>query len=205
MNAAASEDVRGRIFWPVMKAMLDRGRAPSDLAAAAVQQIQAWADAGAPRLDVDGDGNLDMAGVAILDAGWPRMANAALCPVLSQKLCDQLATRQSRFDSPNRNHGGQYSGWYHYMAKDFSTELGRRVRQPYSRKYCGSGSVSRCSAALWKAIDQAAHQVAVKQGPDPAAWRESAAEQTIKFAPLQLIPMAYTNRPSGIQQVISFG
>jgi acyl-homoserine lactone acylase PvdQ len=205
MNAAASEDVRGRIFWPVMKAMLDRGRAPSDLAAAAVQQVQAWADAGAPRLDLDGDGNLDMAGVAILDAGWPGMANAALCPVLSQKLCDQLATRQSRFDSPNRNHGGQYSGWYHYMAKDFSTELGRRVRQPYSRKYCGSGSVSRCSAALWKAIDQAAHQVAVKQGPDPAAWRESAAEQTIKFAPLQLIPMAYTNRPSGIQQVISFG
>ena len=205
MNAAASEDVRGRIFWPVMRAMLDRGRAPSDLAAAAVQQVQAWADAGAPRLDLDGDGNLDMAGVAILDAGWPGMANAALCPVLSQKLCDQLATRQSRFDSPNRNHGGQYSGWYHYMAKDFSTELGRRVHQPYSRRYCGSGSVSRCSAALWKAIDQAAQQLAVRQGPDPAAWRESAADQTIKFAPLQLIPMAYTNRPSGIQQVISFG
>jgi hypothetical protein len=117
MNAAASEDVRGRIFWPVLKAMLDRGRAPSDLAADAVQQLQAWADAGAPRLDLDGDGNLDMPGVAILDAGWPRMANAALCPVLSQKLCDQLATRQSRFDSPNRNHGSQYSGWYHYMAK----------------------------------------------------------------------------------------
>jgi hypothetical protein len=99
------------------KAMLDRGRAPSDLAADAVQQLQAWADAGAPRLDLDGDGNLYMPGVAILDAGWPRMANAALCPVLSQKLCDQLATRQSRFDSPNRNHGSQYSGWYHYMAK----------------------------------------------------------------------------------------
>ena len=205
MNAAASEDVRGRIFWPVMKAMLDRGHAPSDLASAAVQQIQAWADAGAPRLDADGDGNLDMAGVAILDAGWKATADAAMCPVLSQKLCNQLETRQSRFDSPNRDHGGQYSGWYHYMAKDFSTELGRRVRQPYSRKYCGNGSVSRCSAALWKAIDQAAQQLAAQQGPDPAAWRESAAAQAIHFTPLQLIPMAYTNRPSGIQQVISFG
>jgi acyl-homoserine lactone acylase PvdQ len=205
MNAAATEDVRGRIFWPVMKAMLDKGRAPSAVAQGAVDQIQAWADAGGPRLDLDGDGNLDMAGVAIMDAGWKQIADAAMCPVLSQKLCDQLATRQERFTSPNREHGGQSSGWYHYMAKDFSTELGRRVRQPYSRKYCGNGSVSRCSAALWKAIDQAAQQLAAQQGPDPAAWRESAAAQTIHFSPLRLVPMAYTNRPSGIQQVISFG
>jgi hypothetical protein len=209
MNAAASEDVRARIFWPTMKAMLDKGHAPSALAQGAVDQLQAWADAGGPRLDTDGDGDLDMAGAPIFDTGWVRIADAAMCPVLSQKLCNQLATRQSRFDSTNNKarggDSGQYSGWYHYMAKDFSTELGRPVRQAYSREYCGNGSVSKCSSALWKAIDEVAQQLAAQQGPDPAAWRESASEQTIHFTPLALIPMAYTNRPSGIQQVISFG
>jgi acyl-homoserine lactone acylase PvdQ len=205
MNAAATEDVRGRIFWPVLKAMLDKGRAPSALAQGAVDQMQAWADQGAPRLDTDNDGNLDSPGVAIMDAAWDRIANAAMCPTLSTALCNQLATRQSRFDSPNNNHGGQYSGWYHYMAKDLSTELGRRVPQPYSRKYCGNGNVSRCASGLWSAINQTATQLAAQQGPDPSAWRESSGRQGIAFTPLPLIPMAYTNRPSGIQQVISFG
>ena len=43
---------------------------------------------------------------------------------LGTKLCNQLATRQSRFDSPNVDHGGQMSGWFHYMAKDFRTSSG---------------------------------------------------------------------------------
>jgi acyl-homoserine lactone acylase PvdQ len=205
MNYAATQDVRGALLWPIMRAMLDRGSSPSALASAAVQQIDAWAADGAPRLDLDGDGNIDAPAVAIMDAGWDRIADAAMCPALGRALCDQLATVQRRFDSPNRTtSNGQYSGWFHYMAKDFSTELGRRVKQPYSRRYCGNGSVKKCTAALWKAIDQTATALAAQQGPDPSAWRESAAAQTIRFAPLPLIPMAYTNRPSGIQQVISF-
>jgi acyl-homoserine lactone acylase PvdQ len=204
MNAAATEDVRGRIFWPVLKAMLDKGTAPSALASGAVQQLDAWASAGAPRLDLDGDGNLDAPGVAIMDAAWDGLANAAMCPTLGTKLCNQLAERQSRFDTPNKNHGGQFSGWYHYMAKDLSTTLGRRVKQRYSMGYCGGGNSKHCSAELWRALNRTATTLAAQQGPDPAAWRESAAAQTIAFAPLPLIPMAYTNRPSGIQQVISF-
>ena len=138
MNKAATQDVRGDLFWPILKAMLDKGKAPSALAEGAEQQIQAWADQGAPRLDLDRDGNLDFAGNAIMDAAWNGLANAAMCSTLGNKLCNQLATRQGRFDSPN-NGGGQYDGWYHYMAKDFSTELGTKVPQPYSRRYCGGG------------------------------------------------------------------
>ena len=204
MNAAATEDVRGRIFWPVLKAVLDKGGSPSALATSAVAQIDAWAQNRAPRLDVDGDGNLDDAGVAIMDGGWKRIADAAMCPTLGTKLCNQLATQQPRFESPN-DRDNQYSGWYHYMAKDLSTLLGLPVKQEYSRGYCGGGNLKRCSAALWRAIDQTASELAAEQGPDPAAWRESAAPQTIHFRPLDLIPIAYTNRPSGIQQVISFG
>jgi acyl-homoserine lactone acylase PvdQ len=204
MNKAATQDVRGDLFWPILKSMLDKGKAPSALAEGAEQQLQAWADQGAPRLDVDRDGNLDFAGNAIMDAAWNGLANAAMCSTLGNNLCNQLATRQSRFDSPNA-HNGQYDGWYHYMAKDFSTELGTKVPQPYSRRYCGGGSVAKCSAALWKALNSTATSLAAQQGPDPSAWRESASAQMIQFAPLPLLQMDYTNRPSGIQQVISFG
>ncbi len=40
---------------------------------------------------------------------------------------------------------------------------------------------------------------------DPAAWRASAVPERITFQP-GLLPytMRYTNRPTGIQQVISF-
>ncbi|HEX3318461.1 MAG TPA: penicillin acylase family protein [Solirubrobacteraceae bacterium] len=204
MNKTATADVRGYLFWPILKAMLDKGSPPSALAAGAEQQIQSWADAQAPRLDLDRDGNLDYAGNAIMDAAWNRLADAAMCPALSTPLCEQLSTLQARFASPNVNHDEQNYGWFHYMAKDLSTELGRRVPQPYSRRYCGDGSVKKCAAGLWKALDQTAQSLAAQQGPDPSAWRESASPQMIQFSPLPLFQMSYTNRPSGIQQVISF-
>ena len=47
----------------------------------------------------------------------------------------------------------------------------------------------------------------MKQGsPRPDAWRSDANAERIRFLP-GLLPttIRYTNRPSGIQQVISFG
>ena len=38
----------------------------------------------------------------------------------------------------------------------------------------------------------------------PSAWRTSSTALDIHFAPLNVFTMSYTNRPSGIQQVISF-
>jgi hypothetical protein len=43
------------------------------------------------------------------------------------------------------------------------------------------------------------------QGPNPDAWRADATLERTKFAPgLLRYTMRYTNRPSGIQQVIEF-
>ena len=44
------------------------------------------------------------------------------------------------------------------------------------------------------------------QGSDPAAWREDATAERIPFLPGGLLPytLRYTNRPTGIQQVIEF-
>ena len=54
-------------------------------------------------------------------------------------------------------------------------------------------------------IDKAGNQLAAKQGSNPLAWRSSATRERITFVP-GLLPftMRYTNRPSGIQQVVSF-
>ena len=157
-------------------------RAPSE-------QIQAWADQGGaaarprrrrqPRLrrQRDHGRRLERAGQRrhVPDAG-----RQAVQPARHATVALRLAPT---------HHGEQYGGWYHYMAKDFSDELGQKVPQPYSRGYCGGGSASKCSAALWKALDQPRpRSLAAQQGPDPSAWRESASAQTIQFSPLPLHP-----------------
>jgi hypothetical protein len=75
----------------------------------------------------------------------------------------------------------------------------------FSVRFCGNGKLAACRRALWKAIDDAGNALAKAQGPDPTAWRANATAERIHFAP-GLLPttIRYTNRPSGIQQVITF-
>jgi hypothetical protein len=78
--------------------------------------------------------------------------------------------------------------------------------QPLEKRYCGAGKLGKCRAAIWDAIANAGKQLTRQQGTsDPTAWRADAAAERIHFVPgLLKTTMAYTNRPSGIQQVISF-
>ena len=95
-------------------------------------------------------------------------------------------------------------GWFGYVSKDLRTELGMKVRGPYSRRYCGNGSLTACRASLWAAIGAAAAKLVSTEGPNPAAWYSSATAERISFTP-GLIPftMRWTNR-STFQQVIEF-
>ena len=79
-----------------------------------------------------------------------------------------------------------------------------KVRGAYSRHYCGNGSLKRCRASLWAAIQAAANQLKATQGSNPNAWFSSATAERISFIP-GLIPftMRWTNR-STFQQVIEF-
>jgi acyl-homoserine lactone acylase PvdQ len=199
-NAAATEDVRIVEFWPVLKAMLAKGKAPSARAAQAAEVLQKWHDAGGSRVDANGDGNIDDPGAPVLDAAWKKLTDAGLCDRLGRGLCTQLEGRISRFDLPP---GGQYSGWHQYMGKDLRRQLGQKVKGKYHLTYCGKGSVSRCSKELWAALASAGSAVAAQQGADPAKWTERAA--TIGFTPLPLTTIQYTNKPSGIHQVMAFG
>jgi acyl-homoserine lactone acylase PvdQ len=202
MNASAVQDVRGYLFWPTLRKILAKASAPSELASKMAEQLDAWAARRAPRIDADRDGNLDDAGVPIMDAIWSRVADAGLCGALGTALCKQLdRTLHGRFSAPPG--GGQYSGWHHYMDKDFRSLLGEPVKGAFSRRYCAS-TAAACAKRLWAAIGAGGAGLAKSLGPDPSTWREARSKNLIEFGPLPLIDMDYTNRPSGIQQVISF-
>src|SRR5205807_10636807 len=114
----------------------------------------------------------------------------------------QLAWFYSQYDLPPK---GQEDGWHEYLYKDLRTILGKHVRGKFHVRYCGGGRLRRCRDLMWAALESAGSTLAAAQGPDPSAWRSDATRERIRFIP-GLLPftMRYTNRPSGIQQVLSF-
>jgi hypothetical protein len=202
MNAAATQDVRAIDTVPLLRRLLEGSAAPSPQARQMLALLAAWRRHGGSRLDRDLDGEIDDPGAAIMDAAWPRIANRLMAPRLGPQL-DELDSLFSRFDQPP---GGQYDGWYQYFDRDIRHLLGLPVASPFHNSYCGGGDLARCQQSIWTALQRAGAAPTAAQGtPDPAAWRANALEERIHFAPGFLpTTMRYTNRPSGIQQVISF-
>ena len=203
MNEVATQDLRVVRVWPTIADVLRTGPAPSARAALAANLIESWNVNRAHRLDRDLDGKIDDPGAAVMDAAWPRLADAVMAPVLGP-LVPRLATLQERSDDPGPGGSAYNDGWYGYVDKDLRTLLGRAVRGPYSRRYCGAGVLATCREALWAAIDAAAAQLEATQGPDPSRWRAEATAERIRFTS-GVLPdtMRWTNRPT-FQQVMSF-
>jgi Penicillin amidase len=203
MNASATQDVRAIVMLPLLNRLLKGSKAPSPLAAQMLDLMNQWRQHGGNRLDLNNDGLIDHPGAAIMDAAYPNIVNNELATRLGQgPLLGQLNDLASRFDAPP---GGQYSGWYQYFDRDIRALLAKkRLPDQFNLTYCGKGHINACRSQVWTAIQAAGDKLAAQQGPDPAAWRASATAEQIHFSPLPLITMRYTNRPSGIQQVISF-
>jgi acyl-homoserine lactone acylase PvdQ len=202
MNAAATQDVRAIVTVPLLRRLLDRSQAPNQRTARMLSLLIAWRKNGGSRLDRDLDGKIDDPGAAIMDAAWPRIADAFLRSQLGPQL-DELDSLFSRFNAPP---GGQFSGWYQYFDRDIRHLLGLSVAKPFNNHYCGGGDLDKCRRTIWNQLKAAASELTAEQGTaDPAAWRADATAERISFVP-GLLPttMRYTNRPSGIQQVISF-
>jgi len=194
MNQAATQDARMVLVWPVIKEMLGKGTAPAAGDAQLVSLLDGWLSRGASRLDGDLNGKIDDPGAAIMDAAWPRLADAVLSGKIGL-LTDRLAQLIPRDDNAN-NQGSAYdSGWYGYVQKDLAEG---------HPTYCGAGNVGACAGALWDAIDQARKELAAAQGLDPSSWHADATTERIQFRPGLLgKSMRWANRPT-FQQVISF-
>ncbi len=200
MNEAATQNVMAIETVPLLARVLKGSRAPNSQAAKMLSLLVAWNHDGGNLLP-NAAGQIANPGAAIIDTAWPLLANAFMRPVLGSQL-DQLNTLFSRFDGPL---SGQYNGWYQYFYRDISKLLKLPQPQPFANDYCGAGKLGRCQRSLWTAIAAAGRQLTAQQHTsNPAAWRESAANIQVTFVPLPLITMQYTNRPSGIQQAITF-
>jgi len=202
MNGAATQDVRAIETVPLLDKLLAGSTAPNAQAAQMLALLDAWHNAGGSRLDSDLNGKIDDPGAAIMDAAWPKIADAFMKPQLGTSLENELNTLFSRFDQPP---GGQYSGWYQYFDRDIRKLLSLHQKQPMVNNFCGKGNLVQCQDAVWQAIAAAGAQLTTDQGTaDPTLWRADATAERIHFGGLPLITMRYTNRPTGIQQVISF-
>lgn len=202
MNAAGTQDIRAIDTVPLLRKLLKGSNAPTPQAAAMLAVLNDWNRSGGSRLDRELDGLIDHPGAAVMDAAWPKIADAFMAPRLGPQL-DELNRLFSRFDQPP---GGQYAGWYQYFDRDIRSLLGLKIKAPFENAYCGAGKKGACQRAVWDAIAAAGAELEAAQGTaDPNAWRADATAERISFVP-GILPteIRYTNRPSGIQQVISF-
>jgi hypothetical protein len=201
MNEAASQNVLPIETVPLLARVLKGSHPPNAQAARMLSLLIAWNRDGGNVLDLNNDGKVDNPGDAIIDSAWPKIANAFLKTVIGPQL-PELNSLFSQFDAPP---GGQYNGWYQYFDRDINRLLKIKQPQPFANRYCGAGNLHRCQQSLWAAIGAAGKQLTKQQGTaTPSAWRASSTALDIKFAPLNPFTMSYTNRPSGIQQAISF-
>jgi acyl-homoserine lactone acylase PvdQ len=204
MNAAATQDIRSVELTPLLDSTLKAAPPPSPRAQQILGLLDAWRAAGSSRLDRDLDGFMDAGGApAIWDDLYPRIYAAAMGGVFKGSL---LSDARDLVGSNAGTKGGFTNGGFWYLDKDLKRLNGTKVKAPFSLRYCGGGNKKTCATALWKAIDASGAALAARQGnPDPAAWRSNANAERISFAPgLLTTTIRYTNRPSGIQQVISF-
>ncbi len=208
MNKAATQDVAEVTLEPVLAKVLAHGPAPSARDAEMLSLLNLWSRQGGSRLDLTGNGQITAPGAAILDKAFPLLAKAWASAVLDPTLEAQLASLVQIYEYPAENGGtgGQYTGWHIWMYKDLRTILGEKVRGKFAVRYCGAGNLKRCAKLLWTALNQAGNELQAAQGPNPADWHSSAVAEEITFVP-GILPyrMQYTNRPTGIQQVLSFG
>ncbi len=203
MNRAATQDLRNALDLPAVDAVLRTGPAPSPREQQMLDLLEQWRADGSSRLDRDLDGKIDAPGAAIMDAAWPRIADAVMRPVLGPQLADlaSLMSRDNKASSQGSSYGG---GWYGYVDKDLRRLLGQSVAGAFKTRFCGAGDLAACRSSLWQALKDAGDALAAAQGTnDPAQWRSAAAAERISFLPSFPVTMRWTNRPT-FQQAVSY-
>ncbi len=197
VNDAATVDVRGAYVLPVV---LDALGTPADAEQArAVALLRAWVADGAHRVDRDRDGSYEHeAAIALFDAWWERDGAALPRDVMRAglgELVDELP--KDLDDHPRQGLGSAWNGvpWYGYVSKTLRTALGRPVRAPYSRAYCGA--LAACRATLRESF-----AAAVEAAPE--TYDKHADDiRSVTAGVVGVRPIDWQNRPT-FQQVVQF-
>jgi acyl-homoserine lactone acylase PvdQ len=204
MNAAATQDLRSIDLTPLLEGVLRAVPAPSPRSQRMLDLLVSWRANGSSRLDRDLDGAMDAGAAPVIwDTVYPLLFQAAMGGVLKGGLIERLRT----FVGTEAGAGGDFTdGGFWYLDKDLRRLGGAKLARPFETRYCGGGDARACATALWGAFEAAGAALQAAQGtPDPGAWRSDANKERIGFLPgLLQTTIRFTNRPSGIQQVIGF-
>jgi len=185
--------------WPTIAQVLAGGPAPNEITGKAATMVSEWVKKGASRLGTE---HPTAQAAAVMDAVWLPIGEAILGPTLGSSLGEFEAIAPP--DNPPSSSGSSYgTGWEGYIYKDLRTILGQSVAQPYSRVYCGGGSLEACRTALWKAVQTGVEHLVAEQGSNPLHWHAANVRITFPPDPAMKTTMRWTNR-STFQQVIEF-
>ena len=210
---AATVDSRARYTLPMLLAVVGKDRK----AGGAVALLRSWLRGGAHRVDRDRDGAYaHQAAIAVFDEWWESQTTATPgeLSVAKDVLARRLGPLVAALPHPLDNHprGGNGSAWnevawYGYVNKDLRAVLGRAVASPYSRGYCGGGTLRSCRVQLRRSLEAAVARVLAAQGKTSvAALTYDKHQDDIRHVTAGLVgvrPIDWQNRPT-FQQVVAF-
>ncbi len=214
MQDAAHTDLRGEDLLPLLLDVVGDDPAQAD----AVKVLRAWVADGSERVDRDRkDGYSHQAAIALFDQWWQgedtngKFTGAAVAKdVLRGTLGDLVDKLPQKIDDhPRIGLGSAWNGvaWYGYVSKDLRQVLGKPVTGPYSRTYCGSGSLAACRTQLRASLAAAVQRATAEQGVDSvSALTYAKSEDFIRPTTAGLVgtrPIDWQNRPT-FQQVVDF-
>ncbi|WP_425470139.1 penicillin acylase family protein [Streptomyces tateyamensis] len=226
MESAAVTDLRGEDLLPELLQVITSSPVTDPKQAAAVQQLQAWLQHGARRVETSAGSHTyaDADAIRTLDAWWPLLAQGVFQPGLGAPLFSALTGALQINESPSGGQTGPSSGptdanesiphkgssfqygWWSYLDKDLRATLGTPVAGPLAQSFCGTESA--CRSTLLTTLAQAAAQTPAQVYPgdgDCSAGDQWCADSIIQ-RPLGGIADAKTtwqNRPT-YQQVVEF-
>jgi acyl-homoserine lactone acylase PvdQ len=218
MDEAATQDIRMVQLWPIIKQALGTPATPQ--LQEAVAKLESWYADGGHRRDLTNK-DIGAAGtyqhneaIMIMDAWWPKLLEAEFRSALG---AEPFGAVQSMLPFGGPDPGGQPAapafadGWYGYVSKDLRDVLaangqGPAATAPYSRLYCGAGSLASCKQALQTSLQQALtvtpHQI---YGQGPCAENAQAScfdmNRWVSASGVSVPPFPFQNRPT-FQQVI---
>ncbi|GAT82122.1 penicillin acylase [Streptomyces sp. F-3] len=218
MADAALTDLRGEDVLPGLLEVINSAPVTDPTASAAVSKLQDWLAAGARRTETSAGSRryAHADAIRILDAWWPLLVRAQFEPGLGSDLYTAFTVNLPIDESPSAAHGptGAHAGssfqfgWWSYVDKDIRAVLGKPVRGPLARKFCGNGDLAACRDVLIGTLKQAAGTPAaqVYPGDDQCAAGDQWCADSIVQRPLGGIKHArisWQNRPT-FQQVVEF-